>query len=286
MTIKNRGGVFGRNPTFNDVDVDGTLSIAGAAVPAPANTLTTSDIGSTVQAYDADTAKLDVAQTFTQNQVFNGTIGVGTSAPSKKFVVSNSEQAGIEIDPFTRSATEGTSLLSYNRNTSAFVRADYDALNHVFFASTSEKARITSDGITFNGDTAAANALDDYEEGLATVTMTPNSSGSITLDSSTNALSYTKVGRLVTLTGFIQVSAVSSPVGSYVTLAGLPFAAAAEAGALKYGSRSGAVLMFSDTTTRANGFLGGGGSGLNFFFDASTVSAPDGFYLNFSYITA
>jgi len=71
MTIKNRGGVFGRNPTFNDVDVDGTLSIAGAAVPAPANTLTTSNIGSTVQAYDAATAKTNVSQTFTALQNFN-----------------------------------------------------------------------------------------------------------------------------------------------------------------------------------------------------------------------
>jgi len=69
MTIKNRGGVFGRNPTFNNVDVDGTLSIAGASVPAPADTLITSNIGSTVQAYDADTAKLDVAQTFTAMQI-------------------------------------------------------------------------------------------------------------------------------------------------------------------------------------------------------------------------
>jgi hypothetical protein len=26
MTIKQNGGVFGRNPTFNDVDVEGDLS--------------------------------------------------------------------------------------------------------------------------------------------------------------------------------------------------------------------------------------------------------------------
>jgi hypothetical protein len=27
MTIKSNGGVFGRNPTFNDVDVEGTLTV-------------------------------------------------------------------------------------------------------------------------------------------------------------------------------------------------------------------------------------------------------------------
>ena len=221
MTIKNRGGVFGRNPTFNDVDVDGTLSIAGAAVPAPADTLVSSDIGSTVQAYDADTAKLDLAQTFTQNQIFNGTVGVGTTSASKKFVVSNSGQAGLEIDPFTRSATEGTSLLSYNRDTSSFVRADYDALNHVFFASTSEKARITSDGITFNGDTAAANALSDYEEGV----WTPVIIGGTTAGTGTYSQQdgvYTKVGNLVTVSCYLAFTAHTGT--GHMKVSGLPFA--------------------------------------------------------------
>lgn len=59
MTIKQQGGVFGRNPTFNDVEVEGNLTVGGSSIPAPADTLTTSDIGSTVQAYDADTAKYD-----------------------------------------------------------------------------------------------------------------------------------------------------------------------------------------------------------------------------------
>ncbi len=29
MTIKQQGGIFGRNPTFNDVEVDGTLTLEG-----------------------------------------------------------------------------------------------------------------------------------------------------------------------------------------------------------------------------------------------------------------
>jgi len=75
MSIKSQGGVFGRNPTFNDVYVDGTLSIGGAEVPAPANTLVSSDIGSTVQAYDANTAKYDDATApFTGNVTVDGTI--------------------------------------------------------------------------------------------------------------------------------------------------------------------------------------------------------------------
>jgi hypothetical protein len=68
MTIKKNGGIFGRNPTFNDVEVDGTLTVGGNAVPDASTLLVDGDIGSTVQAYDADTAKLDVAQTFTAIQ--------------------------------------------------------------------------------------------------------------------------------------------------------------------------------------------------------------------------
>jgi protein involved in polysaccharide export with SLBB domain len=44
---------------------DGTISIAASAA---AGTLTTSDIGVTVQGYDADTAKTDVVQTYTAGQ--------------------------------------------------------------------------------------------------------------------------------------------------------------------------------------------------------------------------
>jgi hypothetical protein len=32
MTIKQQGGVFGRNPTFNDVTVEGNLTVAGSYV--------------------------------------------------------------------------------------------------------------------------------------------------------------------------------------------------------------------------------------------------------------
>ena len=83
-------------------------------------------------------------------------------------------------------------------------------------------------GVTFPASQVAsadANTLDDYEEGTFDVTLTP-ASGSITLNSSVNSLSYTRIGRLVTCTGNIVVSSVSSPTGS-ITFSGLPFSVAA-----------------------------------------------------------
>jgi hypothetical protein len=61
--------------------------------------------------------------------------------------------------------------------------------------------------------------LADYEEGTFTIAFAADS-GTITLNAAT--MLYTKVGRLVTCTGYITVTSVSSPTGTlYFT--GLPF---------------------------------------------------------------
>jgi len=86
----------------------------------------------------------------------------------------------------------------------------------------SERIRIDSDGIKFNGDTGAANGLSDYEEGSFTATMTPQGSGSMTLASDVRKLSYTKIGRMVHIYGRIRLQSTSSPSGT-VLLGGLPF---------------------------------------------------------------
>jgi hypothetical protein len=98
-----------------------------------------------------------------------------------------------------------------------------------------ERMRITSDayvrlaagtgGIQFNGDTAAANALDDYEEGTWTPIFVPQtgSFNSITYDS-TRAGNYTKVGNLVTVWGIIRTDSVDATGASgLLAIGGLPF---------------------------------------------------------------
>lgn len=80
-------------------------------------------------------------------------------------------------------------------------------------------------GITFPATQSAssdANTLDDYEEGTFTITPTTGTSGSVTTGNTTGA--YTKVGRLVTVTGYVDFSSVSSPVG-YLRF-NLPFTSA------------------------------------------------------------
>jgi hypothetical protein len=65
------------------------------------------------------------------------------------------------------------------------------------------------------GGTGAANKLDDYEEGDYDCTVSCGTSGTISLNGSFNRAGYTKVGRLVTVHGFLVVAAVSSPVGFF-----------------------------------------------------------------------
>ena len=70
------------------------------------------------------------------------------------------------------------------------IRFGYGANNNAFV----ESARIRNDGgICFNGDTAAANALDDYEEGTWPVTLSDGTTTSGTLVTGR----YTKIGQVV-----------------------------------------------------------------------------------------
>jgi hypothetical protein len=84
-----------------------------------------------------------------------------------------------------------------------------------------ERMRILSGGgITFNGDTAAANALDDYEEGSWTPTMNFASGSGWTYTTQTGR--YTKVGNLVTIRGRVSINSLGTGAG-IAEITNLPF---------------------------------------------------------------
>ena len=86
-----------------------------------------------------------------------------------------------------------------------------------------ERVRIlNTGGITFNGDTASANALDDYEEGTWDPTVTTSNGGTITVYNTIKTLSYVKIGKTVTISGRILLSSVSGSHG--IIRFSLPFA--------------------------------------------------------------
>lgn len=95
------------------------------------------------------------------------------------------------------------------------------AQNLTVSGTTTATGAITSTGGIYLGGTAAANLLDDYEEGTFTPTLTP-SSGSITTYS--NQLGYyTKVGNRVFCTIRISVTNIGTASGD-MYFGGLPFA--------------------------------------------------------------
>jgi len=151
-------------------------------------------------------------------------------------------------------------------------------------------ARIDSDGLKFMNDTAAANALDDYEEGTHTLVTNAN----LTLNASYNVAEYTKVGNVVTMTMLLFVSSASSTNTVSVTL---PFTNKSGSGS----SRCDAIgsIMHNGVNTGSAGivsYIGNGSSLINFYnlstngswtpLNNSDLNANDEIYLTVVYRTA
>ncbi len=143
-------------------------------------------------------------------------VGVGTASPNHKLSVSGA-------------GSQGT-LGLYSSGTSNELRLEHDGGSHWvmngvsdgirFKASNSEKIRIDGDGLKFNGDTAAANALDDYEEGTWTPAIGVGSGITI---GTTYASNYTKIGNVCTLSASFTLASSSVPGSGDVRITGFPF---------------------------------------------------------------
>lgn len=80
----------------------------------------------------------------------------------------------------------------------------------------------TTDGLCFNADTAAANALDDYEEGTWTPLATDASSGGNTTTTGTGY--YTKIGRqVIAHFNLNNINTTGLTAGNAFHIQGLPF---------------------------------------------------------------
>ena len=106
-----------------------------------------------------------------------------------------------------------------------------------------------SGGIKLGG-TGAANTLDDYEEGTATISYTP-ASGSITMFY--NTARYVKIGQLVFMEFSLSCNGSSSPSGT-VKLTGLPFTANATGG-LGVAGTGGAFGGYQFPTDQTNVYV-------------------------------
>ena len=139
----------------------------------------------------------------------SGASSVGASAD--EFVIEGSANSGMTI----LSGTTGQGLINFADSGDVNVgNITYDHnSNFMSFKTTdAERLRILSGGgITFNGDTATANALDDYEEGTITtwrlVKSDANTNGSNNADTE---VQYTKIGRCVYISGHIRTDSTET----------------------------------------------------------------------------
>jgi hypothetical protein len=147
-----------------------------------------------------------------------GNVGIGVS-PSAKLHVNG--PAGNQIRYTSPNVTNIFGVTGTDEGTIGTIT------NHPLTFSTngSERMRIlSSGGLTFNGDTAAANALDDYEEGTWTPVVTGVATNpSVTYTTQTGK--YTKIGNVVHFFATLAWSAFSG--GSGALKVSLPFTAAA-----------------------------------------------------------
>ncbi len=216
---------------------------------------------------------------FRKDSTTVGSVGVNTTG-AELFIEGVSGKAGLRFGSAKITASLGGTT------------SGQDGVVDLGQSSTRFKDLYLSGGV-FLGGTGAANKLSDYEEGTHQTSITMGTSGTVTLNTTYDRFSYTKTGRLVTITGNPRISSVSSPVGA-MTLT-LPFAAASgesdecrSGGFIKYYDASAgsgsyikvlgcnvnegtSVLSLNNTHTHNNNF---------------TPAADDEFYICFSYITA
>jgi hypothetical protein len=159
--------------------------------------------------------------------VSGSNVGIGTSSPNRNLHVSGG--AGDVAFGITNAATgtassDGFSITVENPTPDVAIR-QRENNNMKFLTNNTERMRILSGGgITFNGDTAAANALNDYEEGTFTPIITVFSGTNPTLSYGRQQGVYIKVGDLVYVSMIIDVNSASNLGSGFLQIGPLPFA--------------------------------------------------------------
>jgi hypothetical protein len=203
MTIKQQGGVFGRNPTFNDADIDNNLSVGN------------------VLNVDNGTLYVDPV---------NNRVGIGTTTPASDFTLSDGK-----VMRLYRFGNAIYTDISYAAGTGLSINdANGDGIRFQF--ASSDQAYINTNGLAFpsgkgidfsaTAGTGTSELLDDYEEGVWTPLISQDGDGAVPFTSVTQSGAYTKVGNLVTVTCLYEYSGIGSVGNNFAYMGGLPFTAA------------------------------------------------------------
>ena len=248
------------------------------------------------------TTPLSVTSASDSSFTGGGKVGIGTDSPSAGavggqvvHVQSTGETASVRVDRSDASTAGTLSLTAGNTTLGVYGTGSKDL---VFSTNGTSRWTINSTGnlVASSGvgiDFGSGDILDTYEEGTHTTTLTPSTSGTITLNSSNDRIGYTRVGDLVTITGTINLSSVSSPVGNYIGMS-LPYAIANMSETA--GGLAGAAVVFGAAGNSGDysWLLTDGDSvarlykttGVNPVATAADFSGDESIYVNFTYHAA
>jgi hypothetical protein len=161
----------------------------------------------------------------------SGNVGIGTTSPGDSLHLKNNSSFQLRFDSSGANKWRlGAGWSGFYEE--SFIISDTNAGNRLVIdpngkvgigtSSPSSALDVVGDievsGGVYLGGTAAANLLDDYEEG----TWTPALGGTWTTDPTTLSGTYTKVGNVVTIRMKMLGGVKSSAISGYIT--GLPFA--------------------------------------------------------------
>jgi hypothetical protein len=222
MTIKQQGGIFGRNPEFNEVDAN-----TGSFTDLTATNLTTTKDGAVSATFNRLTSKGDMLL-FEYNGSRIGSLGLEASGlyldgedshMGIKFVSSQLFPRDDGVD------TNGSNDLGGTSNRWRNLYLD----NSVIVSS--------GGGIDFSATsgTGTSELFDDYEEGTFTPVVADAASGGNEATASASNGYYTKIGRSVTVTIDLQnINTSGLTSGNDIFITGLPFSAGSLTGNINY----------------------------------------------------
>jgi len=203
MTIKQQGGVFGRNPAFNNVDVTGSLTVDTTSKPTVIDR--GSDFGDILQLKKDGTSIAAFASVFGNRFTFgSGDVGFRMAADLDSIVPWN-----------MTGATTRNNAINLGESGNAF--KDLYLSGNVIVS--------TGKGIDFSATSGAGTSelFDDYEEGTWTPVITANVTPA-TVSYTAQVGRYSKVGDVVTCGLFMNCNITVGGVGSLQV--SLPFVAA------------------------------------------------------------
>ena len=253
ITDSNKDITGGRNITISgeldaatldisgDIDVDGTTNLDVVDIDGAL----TQDGGAVFNEASAD-VDFRVESNGNANMFLvdggNNRVGIGTATPASLLEVSDltttasitirSDRSGGGNLQFADQDDINVGYISYQHNNNRMVfragdnqQVYIDAAGCLLLGTTSPGSAGNGDlvvnGGAFIGGSAAANKLDDYEEG----TWTPTSSctgGNGSLGHASQVGHYTKVGNMVNITCYMSLNSVSGASGEF-RIAGVPF---------------------------------------------------------------